>query len=232
MPFRLTNAPATFQMTMNEAFRPLLDKCVIVYLDDIMIYSPDHAQYLQDIIPVFKILSENCILLKASKCEFLQDRPEFLGHIILAEGVGIDPKKIATIQAWHAPTNLTELQSFLGFVNYVRRLVPDMAKLTAPLTDLLGMGVEYTCGEKEQAAFSALKEILCSLPVLHIADPHHPFELVTDASDIAMGAVLLQDFGNGLQPISYESCKLHPAERNYPIHDRTMLAIVHALKVW
>ncbi|CAI5464762.1 unnamed protein product [Closterium sp. Yama58-4] len=232
MPFGLTNAPATFQMTMNEAFYPLLDKCVIVYLDDILIYSPDRAQHLLDIELVFKILSENRILKKASKCEFLQDRLEFLGHITSADGVEIDPKKIATIQAWHAPTNLTELQSFLGFVNYVRRFVPDMAKLTAPVTDLLRKGVEYTWGEKEQAAFSALKKILCSPPVLHIADPHRPFELVTDASDIAVGAILLQDFGNGLQPIAYESRKLHPPERNYPIHDRQMLAIVHAFKVW
>ncbi|CAI7788141.1 unnamed protein product [Closterium sp. NIES-54] len=182
-------------MTTNEAFRMLLEKCVIVYLDDILIYSPDRAQHLQDIEAVFKIPSENRLLTKASKCEFLQDRLEFLGHIISGEGVEIDPKKIATIQAWHAPSNLTELQSFLGFVNYVRRFVPDMAKLTAPLTDLLRKRVEHTWGERDQAALSALKQILCSPPVLHIADPHRPFELVTDASDIAVGAVLLQASG-------------------------------------
>ncbi|CAI7791819.1 unnamed protein product [Closterium sp. NIES-53] len=232
MPFGLTNAPANFQMTMNEAFRPLLDKCVIVYLNDILIYSTDRAHHLQDIEAVFKILSENRLQIKASKYEFLQDILGFLGHVISADDMEIDPKKIATIQAWHAPTNLTELYSFLGFVNYVRRFVPDMAKLTTPLTDLLRKGVEYTWGEKEQAAFSALKNILCSPPVLRIADPHHLFELVTYASDIAVGAVLLQDFGNGLQPIAYESRKLHPPERNYPIHDREMLAIVHAFKVW
>ncbi|CAI7761096.1 unnamed protein product [Closterium sp. NIES-54] len=239
MPFGLTNTPATFQMTMNEAFRPLLDNCVIVYLDDILIYSPDRAQHLQDIEALFRILSENCLLKKAYKSEllqdrleFLQDRLEFLGHIISAEGVRIDPKNIVRIQAWHAPTNLTELQSFLGFVNYVRQFVPDMAKLTAPLTDLLRKGVEYTWGEKEQAAFSALKQFLCSPPVLHIADPHRPFELVSDASDIAVGVVLFQDFGKGLQPIAYESRKLHPPERNYSIHDREMLAILHAFKVW
>ncbi|CAI7822009.1 unnamed protein product [Closterium sp. NIES-54] len=232
MPFRLTNAPETFQMIMNEAFRPLLDKCVLVYLDDILIYSPDRAQHLHNIEAVFKILSENRLLTKASKSEFLQDKLEFLGHIISAKGVEIDPKRIATIQAWHAPTNLTEMQSFWGFVNYVRRFVSDMAKLTTPLTNLLRKGFEYTWGEKEQAAFSALKQILCSPPVLHIADPHRPFELVTDASDIAMRAVVLYDFGNGLQPIAYESRKLHPLERNYPIHDREMLVIVHAFKVW
>ncbi|CAI7844332.1 unnamed protein product, partial [Closterium sp. NIES-53] len=114
------------------------------------------------------------------------------------------------------------LQSFLGFVNYVHRFVPDMARLTAPLTDLLRKGVAFTWGEKEHAAFSALKNVLCSSPVLRIADPHRPFEVVTDASDIA----------NGLQPITYESQKLHSSENNYPIHDREMLAIVHAFKVW
>ncbi|CAI7765101.1 unnamed protein product [Closterium sp. NIES-53] len=218
-------------MTIYEAFRPLLDKCVFVYLYDILIYSPDRAHHLQDIEADLKILSENRLLTKASKCE-LQDRLEFLGHIISAEGVEKDPKKIATIQAWHAPTNLTELQSFLGFINYVRRFILDMVKLTAPLTYLLRKGVEYTWGEKEQAAFSALKQILCSLPVLHIADPHRPFELITDASGIAMGAVLLQDFENVLQPIAYKSRKLHPPERDYLIHDREMLAIVHAFKAW
>ncbi|CAI7765060.1 unnamed protein product [Closterium sp. NIES-53] len=131
IPFGLTNTPATFQMTMNEAFRPLLDKCVIVYLNDILIYSPNRAQHLHDIEAVFKIPSENHLLTKASNCEFLQDKLEFLGHIISIEGMEIDPKKIATIQASHEPTNLTELQSFLGFLNYVRRFVPDMAKLIA-----------------------------------------------------------------------------------------------------
>ncbi|CAI7867103.1 unnamed protein product [Closterium sp. NIES-54] len=219
-------------MTMNEVFRPLLDQCVIVYLDDILIYSPNRAQHLQDIEADFKVLSENRLLTKASKCESLQERLEILGHILSAEGVEIATKKITTIQAWHAPTNLTELQSFLGFVNYVRLFVPDMAKLTAPLTDRLRKGVEYTWGEKEQAAFSSLKQILCSPLVLYIADPHRPFELVANARDIVVGAVLLQDFENGFQTIAYESRKLHPPKRNYLIHDRKMLAIVHAFKVW
>ncbi|CAI7840950.1 unnamed protein product [Closterium sp. NIES-53] len=219
-------------MTMNEAFRPLLDKCVIVYLDDILVYSKDKQQHLADLEAVFKVLEEHRLLTKGSKCEFFRDRLEFLGHIISEAGVEIDPRKLDTVKAWRPPTNITELQSFLGFVNYVRRFVPDMARLTAPLTDLLRKGVTFTWGEKEHAAFSALKNVLCSPPVLHIADPHRPFEVVTDASDIAIGAVLLQDFGNGLQPIAYESRKLHPPERNYPIHDREMLAIVHAFKVW
>ncbi|GJP56125.1 hypothetical protein CLOM_g15178 [Closterium sp. NIES-68] len=119
-----------------------------------------------------------------------------------------------------------------GLVNYVRIFIPNMAGVTAPLTDLLRPGTEHRLGEKEQAAFSALKIFLCLASVLRIVDPHSPFEVITVASDIAIGAVLLQDFGEGLQPIAYESRKLHPPERNYLIHDKEMLAIVHAFKVW
>ncbi|CAI7905551.1 unnamed protein product, partial [Closterium sp. NIES-54] len=180
MPFGLTNPPATFQMTMNEAFRPLLDKCVIVYLNDILVYSRDKRHHLEDLEVVFIVLDKHRLLTKGSKCEFFQDRLEFLGHVISEAGVEIDPKKSVTVKAWHPPTNITELQKHATF----------------------------------------------------FADPYRPFEVVTDASDIAIGAVLLQDFGNGLQPIAYESRKLHPPEKNYPIHDREMLAIVHAFKVW
>ncbi|CAI7792513.1 unnamed protein product [Closterium sp. NIES-54] len=232
MLFGLTNAPATFHMTMNEAFRPLLDKCVIIYLVDILVYSRDKQQHLADLEAVFTVLDKHRLLTKGSKCEFFQDRLEFLGHIISEAGVEIDPKKLDTVKAWHPSMNFTELQIFLGFVNYVRRFVPDMARITAPLTNLLWKGVAFTWGEKEHAAFPTLKNVLCSSPVLRIADPHRPFEVVTDVSDIAIGAVLLQDFSNGLQPIAYKSRKLHPPEKNYPIHDREMLAIVHAFKVW
>ncbi|CAI7777310.1 unnamed protein product [Closterium sp. NIES-54] len=232
MSFGLTNAPVNFQMTMNEAFRPLLDKCVIFYLDDILVYSRDKQQHVTDLEAVFSVLDKHPLLTNGSKCEFFQDRLEFLGHVISEAGLEIDPKNLDTIKAWHPPTNITELQSSLGFVNYVRRFIPDMARLSAPLTDLLQKGVVFTWGGKEHAAFSALKTVLCSPPILRIADPHHPFAMVTDGSDIAIGAVLLQDFGNGLQPIAYESQKLHPPEKNYPIHDREMLAIVHAFTVW
>ncbi|CAI7818496.1 unnamed protein product [Closterium sp. NIES-54] len=130
-------------MTMNEAFRSLLDKCVIIYLDDILVYSRDKQQHLADLEAIFTFLDKHRLLTKGSKCKFFQDMLEFLGHVILEAGVEIDPKKIGTVKAWHPSTNLTELQSFLGFVNYVRRFVPDMARLTAPLTDLLRKGVVF-----------------------------------------------------------------------------------------
>ncbi|GJP31378.1 hypothetical protein CLOM_g12018 [Closterium sp. NIES-68] len=189
-------------------------------------------QHLKDLEAVFQRLQQRRLITKGSKCEFLKQELEFLGHVISTEGIRIDPKKLRAIQEWKLPTNLQQLQSFLGFVNYVRRFIPNMAGLTGPLTDLLQKGTFYEWGEKQQAAFEALKNLLMSPPVLRIADPERPFEVITDASDIAIGAVVMQAFGNGLQPIAYESRKMQSAERNYPVHDKEMLAIVHAFKIW
>ncbi|GJP58278.1 hypothetical protein CLOP_g22985 [Closterium sp. NIES-67] len=230
MPFGLTNAPSIFQLTMNGVFRDLLDKCVIIYMDDILIYSKTREQHLKDLEAVFQRLQQHRLITKGSKCEFLKQELEFLGHVISTEGIRIDPKKLWAIQEWKPPTNLQQLQSFLGFVNYVRRFIPNMAGLTGPLTDLLQKGTFYEWEEKQQAAFEALKNLLMSPPVLRIADPERPFEVIIDASDIAIEAVLMQDFGNGLQPIAYESWKMQSAERNYRVHDKEMLAIVHAFK--
>ncbi|GJP32458.1 hypothetical protein CLOM_g17081 [Closterium sp. NIES-68] len=209
MPFGLTNAPSAFQMTMNGIFRELLDKCDIIYLDDILIYNRSWEQHLQDLDADFTLLHKNRLITKGSKCEVLKQELEFLGHIVSTEGVKIDPKKIKTIQEWKPPSNIKELLSFFGFVNYVRRFIPNMA-----------------------AAFDQLKIALTSLPVLRISDPDRPYKVITDASNITIGAVLLQDFGDGLQPVAYESRKLQGAGKNYTVHDKEMLAIVHAFKTW
>ncbi|GJP40371.1 hypothetical protein CLOM_g24641 [Closterium sp. NIES-68] len=220
MPFGLTNTSSTFQPTMNGVFRDLLDKCVIIYLDDILIYSKTREQHLKDLDAVFQRLQQHRLITKGSKCEFLKQELEFLGYVISREGIRIDPKKLRAIQEWKPPTNLQQLQSFLGFVNYVRRFIPNMVGLTGPLIDLLQKGTSYEWGEKQQAAFEALKKSFYVTTV------------ITDASDIAIGAVLMHDFSNGLQPIAYKSQKMQSAERNYPVHDKEMLAIVHAFKIW
>ncbi|GJP72818.1 hypothetical protein CLOP_g3574 [Closterium sp. NIES-67] len=232
MPFDLTNSPSTFQLTMNEVFRPLLDKCVIVYLNGILVYSTTREQHLKDLTAVFSLLQQHRLITKGSKHEFLKQELEYLGHVISIDGVKIDPKKIAIIQAWKPPANLRELQSFLGFVNYVSRFIPNKAGVASPLTDLLKKGKFYEWGGEQQAAFEQLKLFLTSPPVFRIAHPHRPFVLITDASELAVGTVLLQDFGEGLQPIAYESRKLNPAEENYPVHDKELLAIVYAFKAY
>ncbi|CAI7816062.1 unnamed protein product [Closterium sp. NIES-54] len=153
MPFGLTNAPSTFQLTMNRVFRDLLDRCVIVYLDDILIFSETREQHLRDLNAVFKRLQENRLITKGSKCEFFKQELEFLGHVISRTGIKIDPAIITTIQEWKSPTNVTELQSFLGFVNYVRRFIPNMAGITGPLTDLLHKDRNFVWGGEAEAAF-------------------------------------------------------------------------------
>ncbi|CAI7864644.1 unnamed protein product, partial [Closterium sp. NIES-53] len=228
--FGLTNAPSTFQLTMNRVFREFLDKCVIVYLDDILIFSRTREQHLRDLDAVFQRLQENRLITKGSKCEFLKQELEFLGHVISRNGIKIDPEKIKAIKEWKSPTKV--LQSFLGFVNYVRRFIPNMVGITGPLANLLHKDINFVWGEEPEATFQELKNFLISPLVLRIADPSKPFKVIIDASDFAIGAVLLQDFGDELQPIAYESRKLQSAERNYLIHNKEMLAIIHAFKLW
>ncbi|GJP67754.1 hypothetical protein CLOP_g24532, partial [Closterium sp. NIES-67] len=140
MSLGLTNAPATFQLTMNEVFCSLLDKCVIVYLDDIPVYSKTREQYLQDLEAILTLCDHHRLITKGSKCGFLKEELDFVGHVISTEGVKIDPQKIDTIRNWEPPTNIKELRSFLWFVNIVHGFIPNMAESTALLTDLLQKG--------------------------------------------------------------------------------------------
>ncbi|GJP48243.1 hypothetical protein CLOM_g7544 [Closterium sp. NIES-68] len=232
MPFGLTNAPATFQAEMNHILRPLLDECVVVYLDDILIYSRDMKQHVEHLRRVFEILRRERFYVKLSKSEFALEKVQFLGHLVSAQGVHVDPKKIEAVRTWKTPENVKELQQFLGFANYYNRFVPQYAKLAAPLTNLLKKNTPYKWETKHQEAVEQLKQALTSAPVLILPDPERDYVIEADASDQAVGAVLMQDQENGLQPIAYLSKKLHGAELNYPIHDKEALAIIIAFKAW
>ncbi|CAI5476246.1 unnamed protein product [Closterium sp. Yama58-4] len=231
LPFGLTNAPATFQTLMKTVLSEFLGSFVVVYLDDILIFSKSKEEHVQHLQKVFEVLRREKLYAKQSKCEFFLPEVEFLGHVVSASGIRTDPKKIAAVQDWVAPTSVKELQSFLGFANYYRRFVQGYASIASPLTDLLRKAVEYVWGPAQQQAFEQMKQSLTSSPTLSYPDPNRPYVVVTDASDQAIGAVLLQDQGRGLQPIAYESRKLRGAELNYPIHDKEALAIIHAYKV-
>ncbi|GJP80692.1 hypothetical protein CLOP_g10893 [Closterium sp. NIES-67] len=232
MPFGLTNAPSRFQLTMNGVFRDLLDKCVIVYLDDILIFNKIPEQHLKDLDTVYQRLQQYRLITKGSMCEFLISELEILGHVVGAGGIKIDLKKIATICDWKPPTSLQELQSFLRFVNYVRCFIPNMVGTTGPLTALMRKRTSFEWGERQQAAFDELRNFLKSPLVLRIAYLSRPFKVLMDASDFVIGAVLLHDFGDEIQPIAYHSRKMHAAERNYLVHENEVLAIVHAFKAW
>ncbi|CAI7877024.1 unnamed protein product, partial [Closterium sp. NIES-54] len=232
MPFGLCNAPATFQAEMNHILRPLLDECVMVYLDDILIYSKNMKEHVEHLRKVFEILRKNRFYVKLSKSDFALKKVQFLGHMVSAEGVHVDPRKIEAVKKWKVPKNMKELQQFLGFTNYYNRFVPQYAKIAAPLVDLLKKDTPFKWDTPHQQAMEQLQTALTTAPVLILPDPEKDYVVEAEASDQAVGAVLMQDHGNGLQPIAYLSKKLHGAELNYPIHDKEALAMVVAFKAW
>ncbi|GJP32774.1 hypothetical protein CLOM_g17372 [Closterium sp. NIES-68] len=220
MPFGLTNAPATFQAEMNHILCPLLDECTVVYLDDILIYSRDMQHHVQHLRSVFDILRRERFYVKLSKSKFALEKVQFLGHMIEA------------VRTWKSPENVKELQQFLGFANYYNRFVPQYAKIATPLTNLLKKDTPYKWEPEHQEAMEQLKQALTSAPVLILPDPECDYVIEADASDQAVGAILMQDHGNRLQPITYLSKKLQGAELNYPIHNKEALAIIIAFKMW
>ncbi|GJP51480.1 hypothetical protein CLOM_g10646, partial [Closterium sp. NIES-68] len=208
-----------------------LDECVVVYLDDIFIYSRDMKQHVEHLRRVFEILRRERFYVKLSKSEFTIEKVQFLGHMVSAQGVHVDPKKIKAVRTWKTPENVKELQQFLGFANYYNRFVPQYAKIAAPLTDLLKKNNALQMGAEapgSRGAAEASTYVRTGTPFW--PDPERDYVIEADASDQAVGVVLMQDQGNGLQPIAYLSKKLHGAELNYPIHDKEALAIIIGLQ--
>ena len=232
MPMGLTNAPATFMAMMDDIFRPLLDKCALTYLDDTLVHSKDEDSHLQDLRKVFLLMRKHKLYAKKSKCEFNQSSVGFLGSVVSENGLEVDPHKIDAIKNWPVPKNIHELRSFLGLTNFYRRFVDKFSQIASPLTFLLSKTTPYSWTNDQQKALEHLKNSLITAPVLAIPDPNLPFTVTTDASDIALGAVLSQDQGKGDQPVAFESRKLSPAEKKYSVHEKELLAIIHALKVW
>ena len=167
-----------------------------------------------------------------AKCEFFKESVKYLGHIISAQGIATDPKKVEIIQSWPQPTNLKELQSFLGLCNYYRRFIGDYSKIATPLTDLTHKNTPYIWTTVMTTAFENLKNLMATAPVLCIPDLELPFTVTTDASDFAVGAVLSQDQGQGPHPVAFTSRKMNTHERNYAAHEKETLAVMHALKKW
>lgn len=232
MPFGLTNAPATFMAMTNDLFHDFLDNFVIVFLDDILIFSKTETEHEDHVRQVLQRLREAKLYAHPGKCAFFKTEIDFLGHVINQDGVHLEKSKVDAIREWPIPTTVKELRSFLGLANFYRRFIHHFSHITAPMTELLRKNVPYVWGPAQQQAFITIKEKLTTAPLLIIPNPLLPFTVNTDASDFALGAVLMQDQGHGLQPVAFESRKLNPAERNYPVHDREMLAIIHALRVW
>ena len=233
MPFGLTNAPATFQSFMNDIFRDLLDHFVVIYLDDILIYSDTPEQHTDHVTQVLERLRSHQLYAKAEKCEFDKQQCQFLGFVISKDGVKMDDSKVKAVLEWPAPTTVKQLQAFLGFANFYRRFIPRFSRTCVPLTRLLKKGSTFSFGPQHQQSFETLKNSFRSAPVLGHFDPAKPITLETDASDFAIAGIISQPGSDGqLYPIAFHSRKMQPAECNYEIYDKELLAIVDSFKIW
>src|SRR5579871_4577319 len=233
MPFGLTNAPASFQSLINDVLRPYLDKFVVAYLDDLLIYSKNEDEHKKHVRMVLKALAERKLRVKLSKCEFHVVKTEFLGYIIEPGQISMDPKKVESIAEWPTPTNLKEVQSFLGTTNYYRRFIKGYSRIATPLTELTKNDRPFQWGKEQELAFLKIKRHIVTAPVLKMFDPAKPITIETDASDYAIGACMSQPDDEGrLHPVMFYSRKMVPAERNYDIHDKELLAIVDTFREW
>jgi hypothetical protein len=192
MPFGLTNAPATFQNAMNSLFADLMRKCVLVFMDDILIYSPSMSEHLVQLRQVLHILQQNQLSIKRSKCMFAQQQLEYLGHIISKEGVATDPSKIKAVQDWPVPTNVKQVRGFLGLTGYYRKFIQHYSLISRTLSDLLKKDTVFRWTQTEQQAFEQLKQKMLEAPVLALPNFSIPFTIETDASKRGVGAVLMQ----------------------------------------
>jgi hypothetical protein len=231
MPFGLCNAPGTFQHYMNDTFRDMLDKFLIVYLDDLLIYSDSLAEHKQQVRMVLERLREAKLYLKPSKCEFHKEEVVFLGYVIGPNGVRMDPSKVAAITTWPIPHSVHDIRVFLGLANFYRRFIRNFSKIVSPITSLLRKNSKFKWTPAAQEAFDRLSTSFTTAPILKHFNHTLPVVLEADASDYAVGAVISQrDPENGvLHPITFHSRKFSAAEMNYEIYDKEMLAIVETM---
>ncbi|KAG8485758.1 hypothetical protein CXB51_019146 [Gossypium anomalum] len=228
MPFGLTNAPAVFMDLMNRIFRQYLDRFVVVFIDDILVYSRNETEHAEHLRLVLRILRDKQLYAKFSKCEFWLREVSFLGHVVSASGIRVDPSKISAILNWKPPRNITEVRRFLGLAGYYRRFVKGFSMIAAPMTKLLQKDVKFNWSEKCQKSFDQLKTYLTEAPVLVQPESGKEFVIYSDASLLGLGCVLMQEG----RVVAYASRQLKPHEKNYPTHDLELAAIVFAIKIW
>jgi hypothetical protein len=242
MPFGLCNAPATFQTLMNKVLREFLWKFVVVYLDDILIYSKtveEHAEHLQQ---VFNVLQQESLFVSVKKCVIGVQEVQFCGHLITINHTQPLQDKVEIIKSWPTPQNAQQVRQFLGLASYYRRYIHRFAKLAAPLSDLLKEEDVFLRTKKRRPiswtpqcteSFRLLKEGLANSPVLVAPVATKPYTIETDASEWAIGSVLYQQGDDGkLHPVAFGGRKLKAAELNYPVHEKEGLAIKEALRQW
>ncbi|KAL4342481.1 hypothetical protein GQ457_08G031400 [Hibiscus cannabinus] len=226
--FGLTNAPAAFMDLMNRIFKSYLENFVVVFIDDVLIYSRKKDEHAEHRWIVLQIIQEHQVFAKFSKCKFWLSEVAFLGHVISAKGILVDSKKVQTILDWRPSSNVSEVRSFLSLVRYYRRFVKGFSTIPLPLTKLFRMGQPFEWLEDRQRSFDQLKQALTHAPVLVQPEPGKEFTVYSDASHSGSGCVLMQ----GDNVVAYASRQLKPHELNYPAHDLELAAIMFALNIW
>jgi len=231
--FGITNSPATFQTIMNDVFRTIIVKgIVIVYLDNILIFTKTEEEHEQAVQRVLEILTEHKLFLHLEKYEFHRKQIEYLGLVILENKVAMNPVKVAGVREWPIPENQTDVQAFIGFVNFYRRFIQDFSTITRPLFDLTRSDQAWNWGTKEREAFECLKMAVTTAPILVSPQDLEPFYIEADSSDFASRAVLSQQLSKEEKwhPVAFYSKSLSPVEWNYEIHNKEMLAIICTLE--
>ncbi|WJX94652.1 hypothetical protein P8452_76049 [Trifolium repens] len=228
MPFGVTNAPAIFMAYMNRIFHSFLDKFVVVFIDDILVYSKSEEEHVEHLRLVLQVLRESKLYANPSKCDFWLEEVNFLGHVISKEGIAVDPAKIDTVLSWKQPQTVTDVRSFVGLAGYYRRFIEGFAKIVAPMTQLTRKDQPFAWTEKCELSFQLLKERLTTSPVLMLPQSDEPYEVYCDASHQGLGCVLMQH----KRAVAYASRQLKVHEKNYPTHDLELAAVVFALKIW
>ena len=231
LPFGLTNAPAHFMALMNTIFRDYLDKFVLAYLDDILIYSETFEEHLNHVKLVLLRLRKHKLYGKLSKCDFAKKEVEYLGHNVSATGVSMEDSKIQTIKEWPKPTKKVEVQSFLGLVNYYRRFIKNCSTLAKSLTSLCG-NTDFEWTAEQEQSFENLKTAVSTAPVLRHFDPKLDIIITTDASNTALGAVLEQQENRKVRPVAFHSLAFNIPEQRYAAHEKELLAIVDTIRAW
>jgi RNase H-like domain found in reverse transcriptase/Reverse transcriptase (RNA-dependent DNA polymerase)/Integrase zinc binding domain/Chromo (CHRromatin Organisation MOdifier) domain/Integrase core domain len=233
MPFGLSNAPATFQARINEVLRPFLDRYCTAYIDDILIYSNDLVSHRLHVKSVLQALEAAGLQLDVKKCEFETTEVKYLGMIISTTGVQMDPEKVDCLVNWEAPINVKDVQAFLGFSNFYRRFIKGFSRIVRPLVALTRKLVKWNWTSSCQEAFDMLKNSFTSAPILRHFDPAKEVFVECDASDFVSSGILSQEDDQGiLHPVAFMSKKYDPAECNYEIYDKELLAIVRCFECW
>ncbi|OMO49566.1 reverse transcriptase [Corchorus capsularis] len=226
MPFGLTNAPSTFMRLMNHVLRTFIGKFVVVYFDDILVYSRNLDEHVRHLRCVLDVLRVEKLYANLKKCTFCTNKLVFLGFVVSSQGIEVDEEKIKAIKDWPTPTNVGQVRYFHGLAGFYRRFVKDFSTLAAPITSVMKNNAPFNWGDEQQEAFETLKDKLTNAPLLVLPNFNNTFEIECDASGVGIGAVLMQ----GGKLVAYFSEKLNGAALNYPTYDKELYALVRALQ--